>query len=92
MIIDSPLGRIAGVERVFAAENLPIYLPNTQITCLVTNTEIDAEITKDADTGERIPSVREIWEKEKRIWKRFVLKFSVDDDENTNTTIREVVN
>ena len=39
MIVDSPLGRIAGLERVYVAQTLPIYLEGTQISLLVTNAE-----------------------------------------------------
>lgn len=73
MIIDSPLGRIAAEERVEAAKALPEYLPETQMSFLITNTELDAIIEKDALTGKRIQSVREVWEDEKRIWRRYLL-------------------
>ena len=89
MIVDSPLGRIAGEERVDAAKTLPIYLEGTQMSFLVTNTEYDAEIKKDAVTGKRIPSVREVWDTEKRIWKRFVLKFDKSLRESSDTNVEE---
>ena len=56
---------------------------------LVTNTEYDAIVEKDADTGERIPSVREVWDEEKRIWKRFVIKFDVSVKDSSDSTIEE---
>ena len=74
MIIDSPFGKIDGEQRVMIAETLPVYLPQTQMTLFVTNTEIDAVIEKDTETGKRIPPVREVWEKEKRIGRTWLLK------------------
>ena len=89
MIVDSPLGRIAGLERVYVAKTLPIYLEGTQISLLVTNAEYDAPITKDAATGERIPSVKEVWEEEKRIWKRFIIKFDKDETGSADSDFSE---
>ena len=87
MIIDSPLGKISGEERVEAAEILPTYLPETQISFLITNTELDAIIEKDAESQVRIPSVREVWQKNKKIWKRWLLKVG---GEGEGTQIIEV--
>jgi len=87
MIIDSPLGKISGEERVEAAEILPIYLPETQISFLITNTELDAIIESDAESKKRIPSVREVWQKNKKIWKRWLLKVG---EEGEGTQIIEV--
>jgi len=92
MLIDSPLGRVDGWARVEAAKVLPFYLPETQIALLVTNVEYDATIEKDAETGKRIPSIRSIWKDEKKIWRRFVLKFPLNQTESTNTEIVEVEN
>jgi DNA sulfur modification protein DndD len=39
IVIDTPLGRIAGAPRERVAENLPRYLPGKQVTMLVTDTE-----------------------------------------------------
>ena len=46
MIIDSPFGRVSGMERVRAAEDLPLYLPETQITLLVTTQNIMLKLKK----------------------------------------------
>ena len=89
MIVDSPLGRIAGLERVYVAQTLPIYLEGTQISLLVTNAEYDAPITKDAASGKRIPSVKEVWEDEKRIWKRFIIKFDKDETGSADSSFSE---
>ena len=35
MMVDSPLHNISGQERVEIAENLPSFIPGTQITLLV---------------------------------------------------------
>ena len=67
MIIDSPLGKIDGEQRLFAAKVLPVYLEDIQMSLFVTNVEIDAIIEKDTETGKRIGSVRELWNSEKRI-------------------------
>ena len=80
MIIDSPLGKISGEERVEVAEILPIYLPETQISFLITNTELDAIIESDAESKKRIPSVREVWQKNKKIWKRWLLKVGGEEE------------
>ena len=89
MIVDSPLGRIAGLERVYVANTFPIYLEGTQISLLVTNAEYDAPITKDAASGKRIPSVKEVWEDEKRIWKRFIIKFDKDETGSADSSFSE---
>lgn len=41
VVIDTPLGRISEEPRKNIADGLPSYLPETQITLLVTNTEYD---------------------------------------------------
>jgi len=89
MIIDSPFGKIDGEQRVMIAETLPVYLPQTQMTLFVTNTEIDAVIEKDTETGKRIPPVREVWEKEKRIGRTWLLKII---KEKELTEIEEIKN
>ena len=89
MIIDSPLGKIDAEARLEVAETLPVYLPDTQMTLFVTNSEIAAVIEKDTETGERIPSVREKWEKEKRIESWWLLKIV---KEKELTEIEEIKN
>ena len=44
IVIDTPLGRIAGVPRKKIARNLPRYLPGKQVTMLVTDTEYTDEV------------------------------------------------
>jgi len=44
IVIDTPLGRIAGVPRKNIARNLPKYLPGKQVTMLVTDTEYTDEV------------------------------------------------
>lgn len=39
LVIDSPLGKVAGTPRRLLAKQLPVFLPNSQLVLLVTNTE-----------------------------------------------------
>lgn len=39
LVIDSPLGKVAGAPRKLLANQLPIFLPNSQLVLLVTDTE-----------------------------------------------------
>jgi DNA sulfur modification protein DndD len=57
IVIDTPLGRVSGKPRILAAENLPRYLPSTQITMLVTDTEYNSPIIDD-ETNENMGSFR----------------------------------
>ena len=88
MIVDSPFGKVSGYERVWAAEDLPEFLPNTQMTFLVTNTEYDATTT-DLETGEKIQSIRSILTKNNKLWKEFVLKLNKVSETSTATIIEE---
>jgi hypothetical protein len=80
MIIDSPLGKIDGEQRLFAAKILPAYLENIQMSLFVTNVEIDAIIEKDTETGKRIGSVRELWNSEKKIGKNWLIKIITENE------------
>jgi len=80
MIIDSPLGKIDGEQRLFAAKVLPVYLEDIQMSLFVTNVEIDAVIEKDTETGKRIGSVRELWNSEKRIGKNWLIRIIKDKE------------
>ena len=80
MIIDSPLGKIDGEQRLFAAKILPAYLEDIQMSLFVTNVEIDAVIEKDKETGKRIGSVREEWNSEKRIGKNWLIRIIKDKE------------
>lgn len=44
IVIDTPLGRIAGENRKRISQNLPSYLEDTQITFLMTDTEYDDDV------------------------------------------------
>ena len=90
MIIDSPFGRVSGIERVRAAEDLPLYLPDTQITLLVTNTEYNAEIEKDLQTGKHIPSIKETLQKNNRLGKEMRLELERISDTSSRTIVKEV--
>ena len=80
MIIDSPLGKIDGEQRLVAAKVLPVYLEDIQMSLFVTNVEIDASIEKDTETGKRIGSVRELWNSEKRIGKNWLIRIIKDKE------------
>lgn len=88
MIIDSPLGRVDGEQRLFAAKTLPIYLEDVQMSLFVTNVEIDAIVEEDTETGERIGSVRELWNDENRIAKNWLLKINKDKEISTIEEIK----
>lgn len=90
MIIDSPFGRVSGMERVRAAEDLPLYLPETQITLLVTNTEYNAEIEKDLQTGKHIPSIKDTLQKNKRLGKEMRLELEKISETSSRTIVEEV--
>ena len=90
MIIDSPFGRVSGIERVSAAEDLPLYLPDTQITLLVTNTEYNAEIEKDLQTGKHIASIKDTLKKNKRVGKEMKLVLEKISDTSSRTIVEEV--
>ena len=90
MIIDSPFGRVSGMERVRAAEDLPLYLPETQITLLVTNTEYNAEIEKDLQTGKHIPSIKDTLQKNKRLGKEMRLELEKISETSSRTIVGEV--
>ena len=90
MIIDSPFGRVSGTERVNAAEDLPLYLPDTQITLLVTNTEYNAEIEKDLQTGKHIASIKDTLQKNNRLGKEMKLVLEKISDTSSRTIVKEV--
>ena len=58
LIIDTPLGRVAGEPRHNIARSLPAFLKGTQVTMLVTDAEYNAEIQDDGN-GKKFPSVYE---------------------------------
>ena len=89
MIIDSPFGKVSGQERVSAAEDLPTYLPDTQITLLVTNTEYNAEIIKDTETGKHIMSIKKTLQKDGRIGKAMRLEMEKISDASSRTIVKE---
>ncbi len=90
MVIDSPFGRISGLERVRAAEDLPLYLPDTQITFLVTNTEYNAEIQKDLETGKKISSIKNTFQKNNRLGKEMRLVLEKISDTSSRTIVEEI--
>lgn len=89
MMIDSPFGKVSGHERIWAAQDLPEFLPDTQMTFLVTNTEYDAETT-DLETGEKIDSIRNVLRKNNKLWKEYVLKLTKTSESSSKTIMDEV--
>lgn len=89
MIIDSPFGKVDGPARVLAAQILPRYLPDTQITLLVTDSEYAAEVT-DPETNEKHPSIRNVLMSDSRIWKEFTLKLHDTSEGSSETIVKEV--
>ena len=61
LVIDTPLGKLAGVQKTNVGKLLPEFLDQTQLTLLATNTEYQSPI-KDEETEELFPSVRELFE------------------------------
>ena len=89
MMIDSPLHNISQEERVDIAQNLPKFLPQTQITLLVQDQEYTGHANKGI-TGKKIPSVRETLMKNNSIWKEYVLKTHKEQKDSSYTVIDEV--
>jgi DNA sulfur modification protein DndD len=89
MVIDSPFGKVSGYERVQAAENLPAYLPQTQMTFLVTNTEYNSTVF-DSATGKEYPPISSELRKNKKVWKEFVYKKQKVSETSSVTIIEEV--
>ena len=90
MVIDSPFGKVSGQERVFAAQDLPNYLPQTQITFLVTDSEYNADVT-DLETKAIIPSIKTIFSKNNKIWKEFILKLKKESETSSHTIVEDVL-
>ena len=89
MMIDSPLHNISQEERVDIAQNLPKFLPQTQITLLVQDQEYTGYANKGI-TGKKIPSVRDTLMKNNSIWKEYVLKTHKEQKDSSYTVIDEV--
>ena len=90
MMIDSPLHNISQEERVDIAQNLPKFLPQTQITLLVQDQEYTGHANKGI-TGKKIPSVRETMMKNNSVWKEYVLKTHKEEKNSSYTIVDEVV-
>ena len=90
MSVDSPFHNISQEERVQIAENLPDFIPGTQITLLVQDQEYTGHAKK-MITGEEIPSVRDTLMKNNSIWKEYLLEADKkEDDPVSNTIIKEI--
>lgn len=89
MIIDSPFGKVSGYERMWAAEDLPNYLPQTQMTFLVTNSEYNAKIY-DSASGNDLPPISSILRKNEKLWKEYVMKLKKISEISSITEIEEV--
>lgn len=90
MIVDSPFGKVSGYERLWAAEDLPTYLPDTQMTFLVTNSEYNAKIY-DSATDEELPPISTVLSKNEKLWKEYVLKRKDLSETSSITELEEVI-
>lgn len=79
IVIDTPLGRVSGKPKILAAEHLPEYIPGTQITMLVTDTEYASSVI-DEDTKETIGSFRD------KVQKSVALEFKLSYNEKDRKT------
>lgn len=89
MVIDSPFGKVSGKERIWAAEDIPTFLPNTQITFLVTDTEYSSEVSNIL-TNEKLPSIRTVLLNNEKIWKEFNLIIEPDDNISSKTEVKSI--
>ncbi len=91
MMIDSPLHNISQPERVDIAQNLPKFLPKTQITLLVQDQEYAGSIDEDDSVrGEEVQSVRKTLLDNNSVWKEYVLtSHKGAGDISHDTTIEE---
>ena len=91
MMIDSPLHNISQAERVDIAQNLPQFIPGTQITLLVQDQEYTGS-AKEGIVGGDIPSVRRTLIDNKRLWREYILVTGKNrGDVSASTHIRPVV-
>lgn len=60
LVIDSPLGKVAGTPRRLLAKQLPLFLPRSQLVLLVTNTEYLMPLPVDDDNPKLGKSFRDI--------------------------------
>ena len=60
LVIDSPLGKVAGTPRRLLANQLPVFLPNSQLVLLVTNTEYLMPLPVDEQSSKLGKSFRSI--------------------------------
>jgi hypothetical protein len=90
MMIDSPLHNISQEERVEIAQNLPSFLPGTQITLLVQDQEYTGHAKKKI-TGQEIPSVRDTLMKNNSVWREYLLEAKREKGNTaSNTSIRKI--
>lgn len=90
MLIDSPFHNISQAERVDIAENLPNFIPGTQITLLVQDQEYTG-VSKKEIHGESIPSVRDTMIRNKSVWGEYLLRSVKDEgDLSERTTVERV--
>ena len=88
MVIDSPLLKMSAEERVEIAKNLPKFIPGTQITLLVQDQEYTGKANQEIK-GKTIPTVRETLLESNKLWKEYLLKHTVMDNNSYHTTIEE---
>ena len=67
LVIDSPLGRVAGTPRKLLANQLPVFLPNSQLVLLVTNTEYLMPLPDDEEDPKPGKSFKDILSKQVKV-------------------------
>ena len=80
LIIDTPLGKIAGRPKTFIGQRLPNFLSNTQLTLLVTDTEYQSPIVDRDDPNKLNDSFRKVIKKDVNI------EYTLDYDEKGKST------
>ncbi len=90
MVIDSPFHNISQDERVGIAQNLPKFIPGTQLTFLVQDQEYTGHAQKGI-IGEEIQSVRKTFMDNKSLWREYLLEKNKElGDMSPRTTIKVV--
>ena len=82
LVIDTPLGRVSGEHRENIAVSLPVFLENTQVSLLVTDSEYNADIISD-DGEKTFPSVSQVISY--KVGKKYLLEY---DDQIQTTEVK----
>ena len=72
LVIDSPLGKVAGTPRRLLAKQLPNFLPNSQLVLLVTNTEYLVPLPANEENPKPEKSFRDILSEQVNVCESFI--------------------